>query len=388
MDYGKYLVDEILPHWLEIKKDTEYGGVFTSFDENSNVKSTDKEVWFLGREMWSYSMAYRQVEARPEYIDMCEHLYAFLKKITPVDGRLPYLVTRDGTHKVKRDICYYSEMFCAMGCAQYYRICKKEEVWESANLYFDTLYELYKKNKYTTQEVGVEEECKTLGLQMAMLATVQFLRNVGRDSEKFDEAAKVIMDEMMNSGFVDDENKCVNEYIPLNKDKLETWLATMCYPGHVYEAAWFVLCEGEVKNDDKIRAFGKKLLDYAMPEGFEELTELIPTDRNLSKPLKEDLIDSYLAWPSEEATVAFRLAYHMFGDEKYLELSKRIEKAAFEYFADHEAHRWYVSINKSDGKVAERKTKAGHIVGPFHLERMLLALKSIDETGSILNYME
>ena len=210
MDYGKYLVEEILPHWLEISKDEEYGGVFNWFDENSKVASTEKIVWFLGREMWSYSMAYRLVDARPEYIDMCEHLYEFLKKITPQSGRLPYIVTRDGKPKVaQNDIFYYSEIFCAMGCAQYYRICKREEVWESAELYFDVAYELYKKNKLTTQE-DADEDCKALGLHMAMLAMVQFVRNVGRDYEKYDAAACDVINEMMSAGFVNDEKKQVN----------------------------------------------------------------------------------------------------------------------------------------------------------------------------------
>lgn len=388
MDYGKYLVDEILPHWLKISKDEEFGGVYNWFDENSMVASTDKIVWFLGREMWSYSMAYRLVDARPEYIDMCEHLYAFLKKITPPSGRLPYTVTRDGKLKsAQNDIFYYSEIFCAMGCAQYYRICKREEVWESAELYFDLVYDLYKKNKLTTQEEA-DEPCKALGLHMAMLAMVQFVRNVGRDYEKYDAAARDVMNEMMSGGFIDEEEKHVNEYKPLGKEPLKTWVADMCYPGHVYEAAWFVLCEGEVKDDDKIREFGRKLLDYAMPEGFEEITELIPTDRNLSKPLEEDLIDTFRHWPGQEATVAFRMAHYMFGEGKYLKLANRIEKAAFDYFADREDGRWYISINKSDGKVQERKNKSGHIEGPFHLERYLLAMKSITETGNIMQYME
>ena len=184
-----------------------------------------------------------------------------------------------------------------------------------------------------------------------------------------------------------EEKKQVNEYKPFGDEELKTWVATMSYPGHVYETAWFVLCEGEVKNDDKIREFGRKLLDYAMPEGFEEITELIPTDRNLSKPLAEDLIDTFRHWPGQEATVAFRMAHYIFGDEKYLKLSNRVEKAAFDYFADREDGRWYITINKSEGKVSERKTKGGHVEGPFHLERMLLALDSIQKTGNIMRYM-
>lgn len=390
MNYGKYLTDEILPHWLSISKDEEFGGVFNVFDENSKVATTDKLVWFLGREMWSYAMTYRLVEPRPEYIEMCEHLYAFLKKITPPDGRLPFTVTRDGKTKREQNagngVFYYSEMFCAMGCAQYYRICKREEVWESAELYFDVAYDLYQKNKFTTQE-DAEEDCKALGLHMAMIAMVQFVRNVGRNYEKFDAAARDVMTEMMSGGFINEEKKCVNEYKPFGNEKLTTWVADMCYPGHVYEAAWFVFCEGEVQNDDRIREYGKKLLDYAMPEGFEELTLLIPTDRNLSKPLAEDLIDTYRHWPNQEAVVAFSMAYYMFGEEKYLDLAKRLEEEAFAYFADREDGRWYISINKSEGKVTERKNKAGHIEGPFHLERYLLAMKSITENGNIMEYM-
>jgi len=388
MDYGKYLTNEILAHWNEVEKlDTVFGGVFTDYDPDGKVAGTDKDIWYQGREIWTYAMTYRLVEQRPEYLQLCECAYQFLKKCTAPDGRLPYIVTRDGSPKVAREV-YYSEMFAAMGCAQYYRVCLREDVWELAMLYFSCLYELYKKNRTTTQVIDGEPARKCLGLHMAMLATVQFLRNVGRNTELFDEAAGMILHEMMSNGFVDEANGQVREFVALYEEELPPHLKNESIPGHIYGAAWFVLCEGELKNDDAIRLFGKKLLDHAMPAGFENTTTLIPTHLDLSKSVQDNLaVDQFIDWPQEEAVIAYRVAYSIFGEERYLALSKRIEETAFSYFADREARRWYNYVSRADGTVRERKKKGPHIAGTFHLERMLLALNILEKTGSILPYL-
>ena len=40
--------------------------------------------------MWSYAMAYRLCGAKPEYLDICAHLFEALKKCTLPDGRIAY----------------------------------------------------------------------------------------------------------------------------------------------------------------------------------------------------------------------------------------------------------------------------------------------------------
>ena len=125
-----------------------------------------------------------------------------------------------------------------------------------------------------------------------------------------------------------------------------------------------------------------------MPVGFEEKTALIPTYRSLENPdCVEDNTDSILSWPQQEAIVAYRLAHNIFNNERYLYLSQTIERSAYEYFADREQGRWYVSIKKGSLPVSMRNDREGHIEGPFHLERMLLALITIHEHGSIIEYI-
>ena len=387
MDYKKYLTDEILAHYLALQTDLEDGGILNCFDEECRLLRGDKDVWFQGRAMWTYSLAYRLIEPRQEYLDICEHVFEFLKKLPRVDGRVPYMVSKNGAEVLRtQGITFYGDCFCAMGCAQYYRLCKKAEVKEMAEKLFCNCYNGYFSQQNSAQTTKAPIPSRVFGLNMAMLAGAQFVRNAGICVDKANELADACIKTMMDGRFVDDLRKMVIEFVPLEGYSISNGDNHSC-PGHVYEAAWFVLCEGEYRDDDGIRAFGRKLLDYAMPEGFEEHTTLIPTYLYLDRPYDFTRTDTIISWPQQEAIIAYRLAYSMFGDEKYKRLSDIIERTAFAYFADPDQKRWYIDIGRSDPPVSERSTRGGHIEGPFHLERMLLGLSVLEETGNILNYI-
>ena len=80
MDYKKYLTDEILAHYLELQTDKECGGILNFFDSECNLISEEKDVWFQGRAMWTYSLTYMLVEKRQEYLDMSDHIFEIIKK--------------------------------------------------------------------------------------------------------------------------------------------------------------------------------------------------------------------------------------------------------------------------------------------------------------------
>lgn len=390
MNYKKLLTEELIPKWIEISPDNEFGGVFTSFDADHNpMPEKSKNVWFFGRAMWSYSMVYMLCRPGKEYLDICEHIFKFLKKCTLPDGKLPYYVTREGQPKIMREITYYTEMFAAMGCAQYYRICKRDDVRAQAELYFNYIYEHYMANLNTNQEEKCSFECKTFGLHMAMLAAAQFVRNAGIEYEKADETVLTAIEQMRKGGFVDDKNRCIHEHIALDGTLFDNEVNNSSCPGHIYEAAWFVMSEGEYRDDDAIRQFGVKLTDYAMPHGFDAITDIIPTEFNLSKSVEENVAGGkYLNWPQLEAVTAFMLAYKITGEERYRELSEKLEKMTFSYFETFEDTIWWREIYKEDGKFVSSKGNGYHINGPFHIERVLLALGTIAETGSILEYIK
>ena len=85
-----------------------------------------------------------------------------------------------------------------------------------------------------------------------------------------------------------------------------------------------------------------------------------------------------------------KLAFsQLLGQEtKYLALSEKIEKSVFSYFDTYEGTIWCREIYQRNGETVSSVGKGYHINGPFHTERVLLALNALEKTGSILDYMK
>ena len=391
MNYKKLLTEQILPKWLKISPDYEMGGTFTAFDKESKpLTDSLKHTWFSGgRAMWTYSMAHRICGERSEYLDICEHIFSFLKKYTFDDGRIPLRVDRAGNAAEEPKLTYYNHMFSAMGCAQYYRICQREDVKRQAELYFDFMYDKYKAHRYTSQESNPDRHSKCFGLHMAMLAAMQFVRNAGIRTEAAEELISIALDQIENSAFMDEALGGIHEHVALTGEELNDYDTYSSCPGHVYEAAWFVLAEGEYKNDDRIRSLGKRLIDLALPEGFEDIMPIVPTMRDLRESFEKSIADGvFLVWPQHEAIIAFSLAYKIFGDEKYKIIADKIEGLVNSYFERFDNTICYRDIFVEHGDFVSSVGKGYHVNGPFHLERYLLAMGALQDTGEIFEFLE
>ena len=215
---------------------------------------------------------------------------------------------------------------------------------------------------------------------MTALMMTQSLRDAGICRDKAEKITDLAISQMQESGFVDDEKMCVYEHAPLPGHKLSGMDAVYSCTGHVYEAAWFVMHEGEVRDNTKIRLFGKKLLDYALPQGFETVTEFIPTCFDTTRSVGENTVSGiFEAFPQQEAIIAYRLAYSLFGEEKYRELADRLEKSLHSYYEKFDGIIWCGTIRTENGEYADIPER-GHHASPFHLERYLLVLDILQKT--------
>ena len=68
-------------------------------------------------------------------------------------------------------------------------------------------------------------------------------------------------------------------------------------------------------------------------------------------------------------------------------VGKAFYAAAEEFFCDPDEDRWYLNIQISDPPARERKEKGPHTEGPFHFERMLIAMDILLTDGSIKRYI-
>ena len=61
-----FLLNNVLPFWMEHAIDREIGGLYNFIDREGKVYGTNKNVWFAGRTMYTYSLAYNELDKNPE----------------------------------------------------------------------------------------------------------------------------------------------------------------------------------------------------------------------------------------------------------------------------------------------------------------------------------
>jgi len=221
-----YLTENILPFWLENAIDYKNGGIYTCLDEDGSIYDFEKSVWFQGRALYIFSLAYNDVEKNPEYLKAAKAIYDFLPKCGDETGRMAFTVTETGEYIQKRRY-YFSETFAAIGCTEYYLATGDEKAKELAEKYFDIAYAIYKDPSLTTAKFNPETApYHALSPAMILLATSQVLRKINK--EKYNKIATEMVSEILlhftEYGLI--------ENVDLNGSFVNTATGRIVNPGH------------------------------------------------------------------------------------------------------------------------------------------------------------
>jgi N-acylglucosamine 2-epimerase len=372
-DYKNTLLESILPFWLQYGFDTTHGGLYTGLDRNGTLLETDKSVWFQGRALWVYATAYRQMEKRSEYRELCDSLVSFIENhcFDPSDGRMYFRVSQEGNPVVKRIRYVFSETFAILGFAAYSRAFDKPE-------YAMKAYELFRKVERYLQEPGVlvpkfERESKGFGLPMILLNTVSELREaLPEKSEELTRAIDGYIKEI-EVFFVRPELKVVVEQCnPDGTLQLDHFEGRLLNPGHAIEGAWFILAEAQKRGGDaELMHLGMTMLDWMFARGWdEEYGGIIYFRDALGKSATEYWHDMKFWWPQCEAAIANLLAYSMNGKQEYLHQFEQVDKYIRNNFLDEEYGEWFGYLHRDNS--LSTPLKGNMYKGPFHIPRMYL----------------
>ncbi len=371
--YRVALLDDVIPFWLRHGMDQEHGGIITSLDRDGAILDTDKSVWFQGRAAWMFATLHNTIERRPEWLEAARSCLEFSRKhcFAP-EGKMYFTVTRDGQPlRMRRYV--FSESFAAIANAAYAKATGDARAAEDAVKIFAT----YLRYSFTPGVMAPKYETtrplQAIGPHMIGIVTAQELRaNLG-DVTVADRTCTEWIDyciAAIERDFVKPELEVVMETVGASGEILDHFDGRTLNPGHALEAAWFILHEGKLRDDQRLIRLGLTMLDWMWKRGWDEEYGGLFYFRDLrGLPVQEYWHDMKFWWPHNEAIIATLLAWQLTGDEKYERWHQQVHDWSFKYFADSEFGEWYGYLHRN-GRISVR-LKGNLWKGPFHLPRML-----------------
>ena len=373
--YRTDLVDNILPFWMKHGLDRVYGGVYTCLDRDGTLMDTTKSVWFQGRFGFTAAFAYNNVERNPEWLAASKLCIDFIEAhcFAP-DGHMYFEVTEDGVGLRKRRYVF-SESFAAIAMSEY--------ALASGDMsYARKALDLFKRMQCFLAEPGFlpakyEPVVQTQGhsITMILVNTAACIRKVIADPCLDEQIDRSI--EALRKYFMHPEYKCLLETVGPNGEFIDTLNGRTINPGHCIETAWFLLEESKHRGwDSDLTDMALTIFDWSWDWGWdEEFGGLLNFRDCKGFPNQDYSQDMKFWWPHCEAIICTLYAYEATGDEKYLELHRRVSDWTYAHFPDEVCGEWYGYLHR-DGTPAHH-AKGNLFKGPFHIPRMMVQARKL-----------
>ena len=367
--YKSTLLDNVLPFWSQHSIDREYGGYFTCLDRFGNVYDTDKFIWLQNRQVWTYSMFYNRLEAKPEWLDIARHGAEFLAKHgRDNEGNWYFALNRTGQPLVQ-PYNIFSDCFAAMAFSQYALASKEESAKEIALQAYNNVLRRQDnpKGKYnkayprtrSLKSLAVPMILANLSLEMDWLLQSSELKAV------LDRTVREVMED-----FRDSDTKLMYENVTPDGKHLDCFDGRLINPGHGIEAMWFVMDIASRSNDlDLInRAVDVVLsiLDFGWDREHRGIYYFLDVKGHPPHQLEWN---QKLWWVHLETLVALLMGFNLTGRKECLNWFKKVHNYTWSHFSDSEQGEWFGYLDRS-GEIL-LNLKGGKWKGCFHVPRAL-----------------
>jgi len=366
--YRSDLVDNVLPFWLKNGMDRENGGVFTCLDRDGTLMDSTKSVWFQGRCGFIFSYAYNNVEKNPEWLEASLSCIRFIQRhCIDSDGHMFFTVTADGKPVQKRRYVF-SECFAIMAMAEYSRASGDGSyAYKALELFENTLRMLATPGLLPPKTTA---KGYSHSITMMLVNVVSVLKKV-TDSPSMDRQLEESL-HVIETFLLHPEYRSIMESVREDGSVENSIAGRVINPGHCIETAWFLMEAAPYFGDaDHARKLGLQILDWDFEWGWDETYGGIINFRDcMGFPPQDYSQDMKFWWPQCEAIIASLYAYRLTGEDRYLEMHRKVNDWAFGHFADPEFPEWYGYLHR-DGTVAQ-PAKGNIFKGPFHVPRMMV----------------
>ncbi|QDV06756.1 Cellobiose 2-epimerase [Planctomycetes bacterium Poly30] len=368
---------------MEHSLDEAHGGFLNCLDRDGTPFDTTKHVWLQGRQVWMLSKVF--LERRDErYLDAARLGVEFLgRHAVGSDGRAYFALRRDGAPiALQRKI--FSECFLVMAYAEFARASGDQSYRARALDLFDTILGLIEDPTRLGRPVlSGQTKTSELAVPMILLNLVAELRGepgseTFDDREDYDRIEAECVAKVLRH--FDAERGLVFETVGAGGERLlDSPAGRLLNPGHVIEAAWFLVQYAERVNDsalvDSSLAMMKGALDVGWDTEHGGLYYFLDSEGYSPTQLEWSM---KLWWPHLEAMVGTLVAWRASSDARWFERFEQVASWAYERFPDPEHGEWFGYLDR-EGRVSQR-FKGGPYKGCFHVPRALMLCERLLKT--------
>lgn len=367
--YRENLLNDVIPFWLNNSEDKEFGGFFTCLDEKGQVYDTDKFIWLQGRQIWTFSMLYNQVEQKKEWIDLAVRGADFLMAHGRDEfGNWYFSLTREGK-PLTQPFNIFSDCFAAMAFAQLYKATNNETYKSIALSTFDNIIRRQNDPKgiYNKTFPGTRP-LQSFSLPMILCNLVMEMEHI-MEPEMVEKTIQNGIHLVMNV-FYKPEFGLILENVAPDGSFSDSFEGRLINPGHGIEAMWFIM-DLASRSDDK--ALIKKAveitintLEHSWDETYGGIYYFMDIKGNPPQQLEWD---QKLWWVHIEAIISLLKGYYLTGDIRCWDWFEKLHSYTWEHFADKKNGEWFGYLNRQ-GEVLFQ-AKGGKWKGCFHVPRGL-----------------
>lgn len=384
--YRDNLLNDVVPFWLNNSGDSEFGGYFTCLDTKGQVYDTDKFVWLQGRQVWTFSMLYNNVEQKQEWLDFAIQGAAFLLAHgRDNEGNWYFSLDRSG-QPLTQPYNIFSDCFAAMAFAQLYKATHDEQYKTVA---IDTFNNILRKKDdpkgaYSKAYPGTRP-LQGFSLPMILCNLVlemEFLLDAGLVNKIINEGIGKVMDVFYQPGL-----GLILENVTPDGAFSDSFEGRVVNPGHSLEAMWFIMDLAVRKQDAQLIKKAVDITINTLAYGWDEEFGGIFYFKDVKghPPLQLEW-DQKLWWVHIETLITLLKGYHNTGDERCLEWFIKVHDYTWSHFIDRENGEWFGYLNRQ-GEVL-LPLKGGKWKGCFHIPRGLWqcwkVLKAIAEKQELI----
>lgn len=381
--YKDTLLNDILPFWEKHSLDLEHGGYFTCLDQTGQVFDTDKFIWLQGRQAWTFSMLYNQVEKNPKWLEIAKSGIDFLREHgMDKHGDFYFSVTKEGEPLVQ-PYNIFSDCFAAMAFSQYAKATGDESIRALAKTTYYNILKRKDNSKGVYEKNTDARPLKGFALPMILSNLVLELEDV-LDKDEIEKTLNFSVSEVMDV-FLQKDSGIIYEFVTPEGALSDSFNGRLLNPGHGIEAMWFMIDIGARRKDADLIGKAAKvilnILDYSWDKEFGGIYYFMDA---MGKPPQQLEWDQKLWWVHLETLVALAKAYEHTGNEEVWNWYQKVHDYAWTHFSDPENGEWFGYLNRQGKPLLT--LKGGKWKGCFHVPRaMFQCWKSFEniEAGGV-----